>query len=76
MRRITHDSFLPLTALADSNNDEAMFILAYDSNGTLVREFGFSGARYLWNISLSNTTASFIGQDLSTIILPYTELQF
>jgi hypothetical protein len=60
-----------------SGNIFSICILAYDSNGTLVKQWRKDGTRYLWSVTLDarRKTVTFWGQSNKNIVLGWDELK-
>ncbi|EJD51181.1 hypothetical protein AURDEDRAFT_149843 [Auricularia subglabra TFB-10046 SS5] len=62
-------------ALSFNDNRVSFAILVYDAGGDLAAAFELPGARYIYQITAQNGSASFIGQSLGTVTVPLTTLR-
>nr|WP_067063292.1 hypothetical protein [Mucilaginibacter sp. L294] len=59
------------------HNENSIGIVAYDSNGNLVKHWKKPGTRYLWSITLDprRKTVTFWGQANQTVVMSWDELK-
>ncbi|RYU91278.1 hypothetical protein EWM62_04880 [Mucilaginibacter terrigena] len=64
-------------AFDNQHNENSIGIVAYDSNGNLVKHWKKPGTRYLWSVSVDprRKTVTFWGQANQTVVMGWDELK-